>query len=199
MKKLFPKLSVIMAAVGLLSAHSVRAMTGDISYTYRMPAGFPGDVNRMHPASIIARLIDATTPPRLYGDPVVINGTANSVRGLTASDTAVTRIYGIAVRPFPTQQTQGGMSASIGAATPPTSSTMDILRSGFIIVKVNSGAASVKADDPVFVWVAANSGAHVQGGFEQAASAGNTAAIANARFVGPCDANGITEIEVMQA
>lgn len=200
MKFKFSKLSVFLAAIGLCSAVPLaRAKTFDVAYGFRMGAGFPGDVNRTNPFSVTPNLINTTTPPRLYGDPVVVDTATNSVRGMVAGDTAVTRIKGIAVRPFPVQQQTGGMSAAIGAAAPPVSGVMDVLEGGFAIVKVNSGASSVTKDGPVYVWVAANSGAHVQGGFEQAASGGNTAAIANARYTGPCDASGITEIQVFPA
>ena len=118
-----------------MSKQKIRARTRDVAFPYRMGAGFPGTVNRTHPASIVPRKINTSTPPLAYGMGVLV--TANSVRQIAAGDTAVTRLYGIAVRPYPTQQQSGGMTATIGAATPPTSGVMDVLRSGFISVRVN--------------------------------------------------------------
>ncbi len=116
-------------APGIYMGH---ARTCDISFGYRMGAGFPGDVNRTHPASIEACLVDVNAPPTLYGQAVVVDATTQGVRPLVAGDSALNDIYGITVRPFPIQQqaaTNYGAS-NIGAGTPPTSQPMDVLRSG---------------------------------------------------------------------
>lgn len=179
-----------------MNGKKIRARTRDAAFTYRMGAGFPGTVNRMHPASIIPRKINTTTPPLGYGYAVLNDGATSSVRQVAAGDTAVTVLSGVAVRPYPTQQTSGGMSSSIGTAAPPPSGVLDVLRAGFISVRVNG---TPQMGGAVFVWCAADSGAHIQGTFESAASAGNTMAIANARFNGVPDANGNVEIEVWPA
>lgn len=175
----------------------VRAHTQDIAYGFRMPTGFPGDPNRTHPFSILPGLVNVTTPPRLFGDPVLIDTATNSYRGLTAadaSDSNAINIDGVAVRPYPTQQTTGGMTASIGTGVPATNQPIDVLNEGFIMVKVNSGTPTKKG--PVFVWAAASTGAHVLGGFETAFSAGNTVQIENAFFNGPPGTDGVTELQV---
>jgi hypothetical protein len=187
MKKSLLALAAMTAIGGV-----VRAKTRDVAFAYRMGAGFAGDVNRTHPFSATPNLQDATTPVRLYGDPCVVNTAANTVRGFTAGDTAITRMYGVAVRPFPTQQSTTSQGLGAGAAS--TSQPLDVLDSGFIMVKCNVGTPT--KDGLVYVWCAASSGSHVQGGFEAAATGGSTAAIANARFNGPPDANGICEIRV---
>src|SRR5262249_5668758 len=74
-----------------------RARTRDYGSTaiaYRMQAGFPGDVNRMHPASIEPCLIDASAPPTAYGQAVLVDGTTQGVRPLVAGDQALTDVYG---------------------------------------------------------------------------------------------------------
>ncbi len=192
---------IALAALATLSAGmTVRARTCDVAFTFRMGAGFPGDVNRTHPASILPGLMDVSDPVRLYGDPVLIDTTTNSYRGVLVGDSAVTEIAGVLVRPYPTQQTTGGMSASLGAATPPVTGVVDVLRSGFIMVRCNNFAATPPTKGgAVHVWITASAGVHVQGGFESAADAGDTIAITNARFNGPPDANGICEIEVWSA
>lgn len=182
-------------ALAVAAAYLGRAVTCDVAIGYRMGAGYPGDVNRTHPFSVEPGLMDATNPIAAYGNAALINTAANSFRGLIASDTAVTKIAGVLVRPYPTQQQSGGMSASLGSATPPTSGVVDVLRTGYAMVKVPAGTSPTKGG-AVYVWVAASTGSHVQGGFETAASAGNTAAIANAYFNGPADANGNYEIMV---
>ena len=192
------KRSLIALAVAALFSLPVRARTTDVAFTFRMGAGFPGDVNRTHPASILPALLDAANPVRLYGDPVTY-GASNAIRGFIAGDTGLTTILGVLVRPYPTQQTTGGMSSALGAAVPPQNAAVaDYIREGYVIARCNNFAATQPAKGgAVFVWVTANSGAHVQGGFESVANGVNTIAITNARWMGPTDANGITEMEIM--
>lgn len=186
----------IMAALGL----PARATTHDVAFGFRMGAGFPGDVNRSGAFSVLPALMDTTNQVRLYGDPVLSNPAANSVRGFLSTDTGVTRIDGILVRPYPTQQTTGGMSSALGAATPPAGLVVvDVLRAGFAMVKCNNFAVNAsRRGDPVYVWIAATSGNNIQGGFV-AASSGSTITIANARWASPPDSSGIAEIEVWPA
>ena len=187
--------------MGPASGPKLRARTRDVAFQFRMGAGFPGDVNRAHPMSIVPALINtATQVPRAYGDPVLVAADGTSLRGLVAGDGSATPgiVYGFAVRPFPTQQMTGGPTSAIGAATPPTSGIMDALRMGFIMGKVPAGSTTVKGGT-VYAWAAASSGAHVQGALEPAASSTNTYTITNAKFNGPADAQGNVEIEVWPA
>lgn len=172
--------------------------SGSMAFGFRMPAGFPGDVNRGHPASIEPCLIDASAPPTAYGQPVLPDSTTNGVRPFAAGDTAVTTMWGVTVRPFPVQASTGTAygGAAFGTATPPTSGAIDIMRSGYIMAKLPAGSAATTKGAAVFVWCAASTGNHVQGGFESSSSGGNTAALDTARyqFNGPADANGNVEI-----
>lgn len=178
-----------------------RAQTNDVAFTYRMGAGFPGDVNRTHPASILPGLQDVTDPIPFYGFPVLIDATDNTYRAIETADQAITVIDGVLVRPYPTQQTTGGMAATIGAAVPPTSGVIDILDDGFIMVSLsNFAAASPVKGGAVYIWTAASTGNHVMGGFEASSGGGDsTAAITNARFNGPPDSNGVCELQVWPA
>lgn len=178
----------------------VRARTCDVAFTYRMGAGFPGDVNRTHPFSVLPGLTNTTTPPRAYGDPVFVNTADNTYRGAVSGDNNATAaaIAGVLVRPYPTQQQSGGMSASLGAAVPPTSGVLDVLRDGYIMVKLPAGRTVTKNGTP-FLWCAASASGNIQGQLMEAASAGNTLPVSNARFTGPADANGNAELEVWAA
>lgn len=175
-----------------------RMKTRDASFQFRMGAGFPGDVNRSHPASIEPCLIDASAPPSAYGQAVLVDATTQGVRPFTVGDTGVTALYGVTVRPYPVQQasaTSDFGAASIGAATPPTSGVIDTCRLGYIIAKVPAGQTPVKGG-AVYVWCAASSGSHIQGGFEASSTGGSTASLANATFNGSPDASGNVEIVV---
>jgi len=182
------------------------------AFPFRMGAGFPGDVNRTHPASVEPNLICTSNPPLGYGYPVIINDTADAangpggvasggVRGFIAGDTAVTNAWGFIARPYPAQQrgTIADMGATtFGAATPPTTGEIDVLRFGYIMVQLNDITQKPVKGDPVFVWCAATSTIHLQGGIETAATGGDTAALDVNRyaFAGGPDANGVAEVYV---
>ncbi len=200
MRKLFvPRApAVIRRVLGLETGVYVgRRRTRDVAFTYRMGAGFAGDINRTHPFSSEASLIDPTNPPLGYGLAVLPVAASNGVRQMAAADQGGTYIYGVTVRPYPTQQQSGGMSASIGTTTPPVSGVIDILKLGYIMVPiVNTGGAPATKGGAVFVWCAASGGGHLQGGFETAATGGSTIALplTFATFNGPADSSGIGEL-----
>ena len=133
---------------------------------FRMSAGFPGAVNRSHPASIEPCLIDSSAPPTLYGQGVLVDATTEGVRPFAAGDQALTDAYGVTVRPFPLQQNT--TTPALFSATPPVAGVIDVLRNGYIMIGFNaSGSAPVKGAQ-VYLWTAATSGAHIQGGWETA-------------------------------
>lgn len=175
-----------------------RAYTRDVAYTYRMPAGFAGDINRSHPASVEPVQWDAVNPPQFTGQAVVVDATSHNLRACgVVDDSALTDIYGVAVRSYPIQQQSGGMAASFGVAAPPANQPGDVLKSGYIMVPVSNAGVPVKGGQ-VFVWAKPNSGAHVQGGFEVVATGGSTIALPlnSYSWNGGPDANGIAELIV---
>ncbi len=181
----------------LMGPPLARARTGDVAIPFRMGAGYAGDINRTHPFSVLPALMNSTNPARAYGEALLFD-TTNGVRAIIAGDqhdsNAVT-LAGLLVRPYPTQQTTGGMAASFGAATPPSSGVCDVLNEGFMMVQMKAGV-TVKRGDPVWVWAVATETVNIQGQFQAASVSGKTVPIANARFMGPADANGIVEIQV---
>lgn len=193
MKKSLIALALV-AALG--SSIPVRARTRDVAFQFRMGAGFPGDINRVHPFSVAAGMQDGTTPIRKYGDPALINAAGTGYRGFTVGDTA-TKIAGVLVRPYPTQQLSGGMSAALGTADAPTSGVIDVMEDGYIMVQCNDFAANPpKKGQIVTVRIAATSGNKIQGGFHAATDTTNTVTITNARWNSTADANGVAEIRV---
>jgi len=181
-------------------ANRVRIKFRDVAFPYRMGAGFPGDVNRAHPFSVEPCLQNATTPATLYGQAVLADtvGATNTVRMFGAGDSSVTDMYGVTVRPFPLQAATApgsfGQQQLSDVTTPPGSGfPIDVLRMGYIMVKLNTGQTSPTKGATVYVRTAATSGNNVQGGFETAAS---TSATLSSRYTynGPADANGNVEI-----
>jgi hypothetical protein len=171
------------------------------AFTFRAGAGFPGEVTRQENSIIEPVVLNASNPPLLYGVPMVIDstgGNAGIVRPLVAGDSGLTAFYGILVRPFPTSQasvTNFGNTPLGGAGVPPTSGPASLLVSGYIAVQVPVAQTLAVKNGLVFIWVAATSGAHIQGGFETVSS-GSTISIPASlcRYNGAQDANGIIEL-----
>lgn len=164
---------------------------------FRMNAGFPGDVNRTHPFSVEPCLQDDVAPCLLYGQILTIDATGNAVRKLLAadqSDAVSLMCWGMSVRPFPIQQSTGGMTSDFGAAVPPVTGVIDVLRQGYGMAVLNDVTALPKKGDAVYVWAVATSGVHIQGGIEAVFSSTNTVKLANAVFNGAGDASGNVEI-----
>lgn len=188
LKKLL--LSMIAAAAGVPTP--IRAFTRDAAFPFRMDGGIPGDVDRTHPFDVEAN-VQSAVPATAYGQATIPS--ANGMRPYTAGDEAVDTPYGVTVRPFPTQQTTGGMSSAFGAGTPPgAKNVIDVLRRGYIVVKIPAAEAAVAAKGgAVFVRTQNSPGADDPvGGFKAQADGGNTAALDAKRFQwhGPADAKG---------
>jgi len=173
-----------------------RMKTQDVAFGFRMGAGFAGDVNRTHPASIEPVLNNVTTPVTAFGQPVLIDTATQSARPFAAADQSdsIAAGYGVAVRPYPYQQMTASNfgEATIGAGAV-QAGAIDVLRSGYIMVKLAAGGTPKKGQ-PVYVWSAATSGNHIQGGVEAAFTTTKTTELLNATFNGSPDASGNVEI-----
>lgn len=178
----------------------MKKLTIDAAFTYRMGAGFAGTVNRTHPASIQPDAVNATNPPTAFGIPVLADATTNTVRMFIAADASTTAIkaYGLTVRPYPFQQSTSSTAyagAALGSAAPAVGQPIDDLTDGYILASVVGTAAK---GAQAYVWCAASTGSHVQGGLEAAASSGNTVPLTNVFFNGPADASGVAEVRISQ-
>ena len=178
-----------------------RCFTTDSAFLLRMPAGIPGEVNRQW-ASVIESVgitgAGLTNAPTAYGQPVVIDATSQLARMLTAGDTA---IYGVLARPFPISSAGSGgvvpgTNYPYGAGSVPASGAVDVLRSGYISVVLNTGATNAVKGGLVYVWIAATTTGHAQDGWETSSSGGNTINVPNWYYMGAADANGNTEVSI---
>jgi hypothetical protein len=164
--------------------------------TYNMPAGIPGMLNRVggRPPVVESQIMDSTNPLVAYGTAGQIDATTGDFRIVAAGDTA---IYGILVRPYPTQpKTASGFSGSIPlgtGATPPTSGTVDVLKSGYMTVLLG-GATAAKKNGAVYVRIQNAAAGQPVGGFEAAADGGNTVLVTGAYFTSAQDANNNVEV-----
>jgi hypothetical protein len=159
-----------------------------------MPAGIPGDVNRVASATIEAQVVStaAGEAPTAYGVPVLVSATSGQVgnmRVYTGSDTAV-QPYGFLVRPYPTQSSQDPLNVS----TPPTSGIIDVLKRGYMTVQLQGPTAAAKGG-PVYIYTSTTSSTHpVIGGIEAGSSTNAVLLSSNSYFMGPADSNGMVEI-----
>jgi hypothetical protein len=164
-----------------------------VAFTFRMPAGIPGDINRVVAAIVEPQVITptgTTGAPTAYGTPVVIDNTGGNVGNVRALTTTDTTVYGLLARPFPTTASQ----SALGTSVPPTTGACDVMVRGYMSVLLSGTTAAAKGG-AVYVWVQASntSGNHVQGGWEAATSTGSIL-IANSYWMGPADTNNITEV-----
>jgi hypothetical protein len=177
-----------------------RARTADVAITYRMGANAPGDITRLDASDTEPAIMDGSNPVLAYGLAGVYDRTsANGLRSVISSDTT---IDGFVVRPYPQQANAPGTfgaAQGFGTATPPSTGVVDVLKRGYMAAAVGgnlSDAQALTKGSTIYIWKAASTGNHVQGGVEAIANAGNTIALptGNFYFNGPSDANGIAEI-----
>ena len=174
----------------ILKPKLLRAVqTNDIAYQFVMPSGISGDVSRREHATIEAQLLDPVNYPLSYGVPVkIVNG---KVCGITTGDTVSTKIYGLYVRPYPTNSGQD----ALGVQTIPTSGICNILVRGYMMKFIGFNAAGASKGSAGFVRVATSiHTGHPLGDLEGATDSTDTFAIPGAYFMGPSDAQGINEI-----
>ena len=158
------------------------------AFITRMPAGIAGDVTRREHADIEPQVMDTDYPVLRYGEPVkMVDG---EIRPITTGDD-INDIYGFGCRAYPVQNSS---NEALGAATPPTNLHFDVLRRGYMTVKVQDGTPvknasvfvrTVAADDPT---------AQPIGGLECASDGGDCFEITNAKFMGEADSDGNVEI-----
>lgn len=170
------------------------------AFMYRMNAGIPGEVSRFqtYGCTISPERQHATTPMTQYGQVAVMAAANAGVRPVTAGDQTADMEWGFLVRPYPGADIGVGFPAGVvdfGPGSPMQKGVVDILRRGFMTVKLGGSIAPQKGVDVASVWTAASSGNHVQGLLEVNAAPGTSGFIMNrVRFMGPADASGNVEI-----
>lgn len=154
---------------------------------YRMPSGIPGAVTRQGVATIEPAILDSSNAFSAFG--LFGKLVAGKFVPLGAGDSA-TAIYGLLARPYPTQ----GANASdpLGTAVPPTSGVANVMRRGYMAVKLNAGTAAMGGQ--VYVRVGNAAAGKPIGGIEAATDGTNTIAVTGATFMSAADASGNVEI-----
>lgn len=157
------------------------------AFLYRMPAGIPGDITRPSQATVEPAMLDSANPFSEFGVFGKISGEKLVPFGAGDADGAE---YGLYARAYPI--TGGSGSDPLGTSTPPTSGVADVLRRGYMTVKLRAGTS--EKDGQVYVRVAAGTASQPVGGIEAVADSTNTVAITKAKFMGAADASGNVEI-----
>lgn len=140
-----------------------------VSYTYQMPSGIAGNVNRPEVSTVEQFVLDQTTPPTVFGQPV--KNVNARIQPIQAADVA-SAIIGFLARPYPTS---GNGTDGLGAATPNKALPGDVLKRGYISV-VMGGTVAPVSGGTVYCRVGNASTGKVIGDIEAAADVGVTAA-----------------------
>jgi hypothetical protein len=161
------------------------------AFQFRMPAGIPGEITRSGLSVVEPNVIDANTPPTAFGVFVKL-ATGKIQPCAVAGDVAAGVVYGLIVRPYPTQQ--NSTSPAFGGGTPSLTDSCSILRAGYMNVKLARGTA-VKGGG---VAMRTTAGSHAVGDIEDLTNVGagdtDCTLVAGATFMGSADANGNVEI-----
>jgi hypothetical protein len=153
-----------------------------VAFTYRMPAGIPGAINRPDQSTVEPVALDPTFPFPAYGRFGKTSASGTFIP-LVAND-AASVITGMIARPFPTNAGTDGLGTSV----PPQSGGIgDRLKRGYMTTALNWGAA-IK-DAQVYVCNVA-SGSQVVGDIGTTTLGGDAVAVVGAFFTGPSDASG---------
>lgn len=152
---------------------------------YRMPSGIPGAVSREENKTIESVAHDSATPFAGYG--LFGKIAAGKLQPVGAGDAAAA-VYGLLIRPFPTNSGTDGL----GTSTPPTTGIANVMRRGYATVKNNAGTPALNG--PVYIRVAAAAGGKPIGGIEAASDTTNTILVPGCTFMCAADAAGNVEI-----
>lgn len=155
---------------------------------YRMSAGIPGAPNRLEHCTIVPEIYDSDTPPTVFGVPVKL--VSGKVQPIAATDTVASVLYGLLVRPYPTQ---AASNEALAAGTPNPALPADIMKRGYMTVKCNAG---VPAKGGVVYCRKTDHGAaeYPIGGIEADADSAKCEAVTGCYFMGAMDANGNVEV-----
>ncbi len=168
-------------------------MTISNAITYRMPVGFQGAISRdPAQATIEPQIYDTDHMPTQFGIPVKY--VSGKVRPIAATDVVANVAQGILVRPYPIQ---GAINEVMGTATPNPAQIADVMKRGYITVKVNASLPSAVPAKGGQVYVRKTdhgAGEYPIGGIESDADAAKCEALPGAYFTGPMDSNGYCEI-----
>lgn len=167
------------------------------AFLYRMPVGIAGTITRAEHATVEPGIFNASYPCLAYG--IFVQVSAGKVIPIASGNTiANLKGVGLLARPFPINDVLGALAGSeaLNAGTPPVIQTADVLKRGYMMVKVTAfggtALASIVKGDPVYARTTVSTYGLV-GDIEAGTVAGNEI-VSGAYFMGTPDSDGNTEI-----
>lgn len=163
-----------------------------MAFLTRMPVGVPGALTRPDLCAVESQIMDGDNPVTAFGAPVKIGPNGN-IQPLAAGDAAAD-VYGFLTRPWPSLS--GGLSADLSQGfadgAPWPRALCAVMTRGYMTVHCAEGAPAKNGQ--VYARVAPGAGNKPVGQIEAAAVDNETVAVDNCIFMGPADADGVTEI-----
>ncbi|MDE9499322.1 hypothetical protein KKJ22_16210 [Xenorhabdus bovienii] len=156
-------------------------------YLKRMPLGIAGAISRLQDMTVEPVLLKSANAFPAYG--LVGKYDGDYFVPLAEGDTA-DKTQGIYVRPYPTT----GMPDRVRIIGADNNLTGDNLKRGYMTVKLDGDASSIKKGAPVYVRVGKPAQKSPLGSFLNVAIDGETVVLPNAQFTGAGDADGNVEI-----
>ena len=158
-----------------------------VAFLTRMPVGWPGAYNRTHDATVEPAPLDPAGPaPTAYGVALVAHP-----NGMQVSSAAADVVYGMYVRPYPTNSGQD----PLGTDTPPApavAGNVDVMVRGYLVVRLAGGTAVKGAPYAIETAAGANRGGIFAVGSATTPNTGGPPG--RSYFMGPADADGMVEI-----
>ena len=155
---------------------------------YRMPVGIAGAISRPQDLTTETVILNAANTFSQYG--LAGKDSADGKFIPLAAGDAATAITGLYVRPYPTTSTPD-MVRQVGTAV---HFTGDVMKRGYMSVKITGTAVNLKKGAPVYVRNASPTDASPLGAILGAEIDGETVVLPNATFTGAGDADGNAEI-----
>lgn len=164
-----------------------------VSYLYDAPASVVGSVTRVDLSAIEPGMLDATTPPTAFGQPVKLNIATGKFQlmGLTS---VAADFYGIITRIAPA--ISGSLDESFAGGVPKGDQFQSILTRGYCSV-LHGGTGVPSRGAVVYVRVVDGGVGKPVGQFESVADGANSVALSNVVWASNGkDSNNIAEVRV---
>ncbi len=159
------------------------------AYLTRMPSGIPGVINRAHLATVQPEILDSVNGPTAYG--TFCKYTTGKLCKIAGGE-APADIVGLIARPYPVSPSTA--NEALGVATPDLTRPGDLMKRGYMTVKMGANAGAVVKGGKVYLVINA-AGGNTVGDIMDADDGANNIEVADCFFMGPADGSGNVEIE----
>jgi hypothetical protein len=163
-----------------------------VSYLYDAPAGVVGSITRVDLSAVEPGMLDATTPPTAFGQPVKINAATGKFQ-LMGTAAVAADFQGIITRITPA--ISGSLDETFAGGVPKTDQFQSIMTRGYC--SVTCGVGTPARDGAVYVRVVDGGVGKPVGQFEATADGANNVLLANVVWASNGkDSTNIAEVRV---